>query len=434
VLAGTGAFVYTQVAMDLDESLDAALRGRLDALAAAARAPRLALGAVGTAAIGDPEDSFAQVLGRDGRLIAAAGAARGPALDPGQLERARRGPLRLERIVAGIEKHARVLARPLDRRADPRVILAGQSMDDRDAALRDLAAAFAIGGPVAVLLASALGYGLATLGLAPVEAMRRRAAEVSLTRGDERLPLPAAHDEIRRLGETLNDMLGRLRRSFARERRFVADASHELRTPIAVVKTELEGALRTGDYGPGVRDALLAAVEECDHLAQLAEDLLVIARADEGRLPVRREPLEIRAVLEGVRDRFVSRAAEHGREIDVDAPAGLRADADPLRLRQALGNLVDNALRHGDGVVRLSARPADAGVRIDVSDAGGGFAPGIVGHAFERFAAGDPGGGERHAGLGLAIVRAVTEAHGGSAEIVASDGATVRLWLPGGAP
>src|SRR4029453_18842316 len=116
--------------------------------------------------------------------------------------------------------------------------------------------------------------------------MRRRPAKVSLTHDGERLPLPAAHDEIRRLGETLNDMLDRLRRSFDRERQFVPDASHELRTPVAVVKTELEGALRTGDYGPQVREALVAAIDECDHLVQLAEDLLVLARAGEGQLPV----------------------------------------------------------------------------------------------------------------------------------------------------
>ena len=101
--------------------------------------------------------------------------------------------------------------------------------------------------------------------------------------------MPAAHDEVRRLGETLNEMLDRLRGSFERERRFVADASHELRTPVAVLKTELEGALRAGGHQPEVREALVAAIEECDHLAQLADDLLVVARAAEGGMPVRPE-------------------------------------------------------------------------------------------------------------------------------------------------
>jgi signal transduction histidine kinase len=264
--------------------------------------------------------------------------------------------------------------------------------------------------------------------------MRRRAAEVSLAREDERLPLPAARDEVRRLGETLNDMLDRLRRSFERERRFVADASHELRTPVAVVKTELEGALRTGDYGPQVREALVAAVEECDHLAQLAEDLLIIARAGDGQLPVRPEPIAVRFELEGVRERFSDRARQHSRAIRVDAPADLRVSADALRLRQALANLVDNALRHGEGEVVLSSRKASEGVELDVTDRGSGFAPDIAERAFERFTRGDRARTRGGAGLGMSIVQAVAEAHGGWAAIVPGTGTTVRVWLPNNGP
>ena len=111
--------------------------------------------------------------------------------------------------------------------------------------------------------------------------MRRRASEISLTGESERLPLAPARDEIRRLGETLNAMLDRLRRSFERERRFVADASHEFRSPIAVIKTELEGVLRTDGLGPHEREAIAAAAEECDRLAQLAEDQQVLGELGE---------------------------------------------------------------------------------------------------------------------------------------------------------
>ena len=151
-------------------------------------------------------------------------------------------------------------------------------------------------------------------------------------------------------------MLGRLRRSFERERRFVADASHELRTPVAVIKTELEGALRAGGHDPQVRAALVAAVEECDHLAQLAEDLLVLARSEEGGLPVRPEPVRGARALTGVRDRFIDRAGEQGRD-DPSAGRieGVSIDADPLRMRQALGNFVDNALRYGEGEIALAS-------------------------------------------------------------------------------
>jgi len=301
------------------------------------------------------------------------------------------------------------------------------AQDDRDDVLTGLITTFLVAGPVAVLLASMLGYLLAGVALKPVEAMRARAAEVSLAAGGERLPLPAARDEIRRLGETLNDMLDRLTRSFERERRFVADASHELRTPVAVLKTELEGALRAGEHAPEARAALVAAVEECDHLAQLAEDLLVLARAGEGRLPVRPEPLAVAALLEGVRDRFTDRARQRGREIRVAAAGNLEVTADPLRLRQALGNLVDNALRHGEGTITLTGRTADGGVALEVGDEGPGFGDDVAGRAFERFARGDAARTRGGTGLGLAIVRAIAEAHGGSASLA---GSGVRVWLP----
>jgi signal transduction histidine kinase len=397
VLIAAAAFVYAQLRADLDESVDAALASRATAVAASGAPAGVA---------SDSEDGFAQVESRDGQLLDSAGGARSVV-----------EPVSGERQVPGIDGTVRVLARP----TGAEVVVVGQSLDDRDEVLAGLIAAFAIGGPLAIVLASLLGYALAGAGLRPVEAMRRRAAA-----GDERLPLPAAHDEIRRLGETLNALLARLRGSIERERRFVADASHELRTPLAVLKTELEAALRSGDMGPEARAAVSAAIDECDRLAQLAEDLLVIARSAEGELPVRREDVAARPLLEGVRDRFADRAARAGRSIEV-ADGDVTISADPMRLRQALGNLVDNALRHGEGDVVLSAHTDDGGISLEVSDGGSGFAPDIADRAFERFARGDRARTRGGTGLGLAIVRAIAEAHGGRATL---DGATVRVWMP----
>ena len=273
-----------------------------------------------------------------------------------------------------------------------------------------------------------MGYWLARLGLRPVEEMRRTAGDISARRTGQRLPLPQAHDEVRRLGETLNDMLGRLERSFERERSFVSDASHELRTPIAVAKTELEGALRTGDFGPDVGDAIKVAIEECDSLSQLAEDLLVLARTDEGGLDLLLEPVPVRAVLDGVRDRFIDRAVSHGREIRVDVDGDPVVLGDRSRLRQALGNLVDNALRHGAGTVTLHAVALQDHVAMDVSDEGPGFPQELAQRAFDRFARGDDARTRAGAGLGLAIVQALAEAHGGEATI--SGPATVRVTVP----
>jgi signal transduction histidine kinase len=388
MLAVAWLFVYAWVRADLDESVDDALDARAAAVARSGAAAGLA---------GDAEDGFALVLD-DGRVVDRAGGVRGIV-----------EPFSGERRVAGIDGTVRVLARD--------GVVVGQSLEDRDEVLSGLVAAFALGGPLAVALASLLGYVLAGSALRPVEAMRRRAAA-----GDERLPLPAAHDEIHRLGATLNELLARLRDSLERERRFVADASHELRTPLAVLKTELEAGLR----GPDKDAAISNAIEACDRLAQLAEDLLVIARTADGELPVRREPVPARPLLEGVRDRFADRAERAGRAIRVE-DGELTLNADPLRLRQALGNLVDNALRHGDGDVVLRARGEDGGVSLEVADGGRGFGPDIADRAFDRFARGDLARTRGGTGLGLAIVRAIAEAHGGHATL---EGATVRVWMP----
>jgi two-component system, OmpR family, sensor kinase len=438
VLAAAGLFVYVRLKDDLDESVDAGLRARAAAVAGS-----------GEASAAEPEEAeegFAQVLSRSGEVLDATGGARGPVLTAAERARAGAGgTVLVERDVPGIEGIGRIRAGPVTAQqgaggdatgsapaTELAVFAVGQSLDDRDETLSGLVASFAVGGPVAVLLASLLGYLLASAGLRPVEAMRRRAGEISLTGDGERLPLPAAHDEVRRLGETLNEMLDRLRRSFDRERRFVADASHELRTPVAVIRAELEAALRAGGHDEQVREALVAALEECDHLAQLAEDLLVVARAAEGELPLRRETVEVGPLLEGVRVRFGDRAHEHGRDLRVDGGDGLRIEGDEFRLRQALGNLVDNAIRHGAGEIVLRARRGDTngGVELEVSDHGPGFAPELADRAFERFARGDTARTRGGTGLGLAIVRAIAEAHGGQAEIV--DRATVRLTLPSG--
>jgi two-component system, OmpR family, sensor kinase len=159
-----------------------------------------------------------------------------------------------------------------------------------------------------------------------------------------------------------------------------------------------------------------------------------VARAAEGELPIRREAIEVRPLLEGVRARFGDRARENGRALRVDGGDGLRVEADDLRLRQALGNLVDNALRHGAGEVVLRARRSErkGEVELEVADHGAGFDPELAGRAFERFARGDAARTRGGTGLGLAIVRAIAEAHGGGAEIAENGarGTTVRLWLP----
>jgi signal transduction histidine kinase len=436
VLVASAAFVFVRQRAALTETIDHGLERRSDDVAVVIHRPGARLRYAAGGRLTDPGDTFIQVLTRSGGRVEGTRAVQAPALSGPEARESSQGPTVFEHDLQGVEGTARMLARPITVDGRPLVLVVGISLADRDEALASLVRSFLIGVPIAVLLASAIGYWLARAGLAPVEAMRRRAKRVSLGRGSERLPLPAAHDEIHRLGATLNEMLARLEDSFQRERRFVADASHELRTPLAVLKAELEAAVRIGGGDPEVRKSLAVALEETDHLAQLADDLLLIARAADGRLPVRPEEVDVHELLERTRERFADRAGRQGRAIRVDAPEGASVSVDPLRARQALGNLVDNSLRHGAGEIRLSARRSTDGIEIDVADDGDGFPAELDGQAFERFTRGNGKDTRGGAGLGLAIVRAIAEAHGATATVVktGSAGATVRLRFPLAAP
>ncbi len=199
--------------------------------------------------------------------------------------------------------------------------MVARSLEPREETLKRLFRELLIAGPLALLLASLAGYGLAAAALRPVEAMRRRAAAVTAA-APGRLPVPPAKDEVSRLATTLNDMLARLQGAFEHERRFVSDASHELRTPLALLRTELELALRRPRSPAELEEALRSAAEETERLSRLAEDLLLIARADQGALPIRREAVPAAEVLAPVAARFTTRTRQLGRSVrteDTDA-------------------------------------------------------------------------------------------------------------------
>jgi two-component system, OmpR family, sensor kinase len=283
-----------------------------------------------------------------------------------------------------------------------------------------------------LILTSAGGYALAGAALRPIEAMRRRAAEISSSSLDERLPVTAVGDEIARLGETLNEMLARIEDGVVRERNFVTDASHELRTPLALLKTELELALRQERSAAELEQAIRSAAAETDRLGRIANDLLLLARSENGRLPLQLEAVDLADVLETVRGRFASRVDESDRAISVETNAARAFTADRLRLEQALGNMVDNAVRYGDGPITLTAVQRTATVELHVADEGHGFPPPFLERAFERFSRSHDVRSTSGSGLGLAIVAAVALAHGGTAHAAnrSDGGADVWMVLP----
>jgi signal transduction histidine kinase len=413
VLAAVGTFVYVRLDGSLTEQLDESLRTRAAALVplASAGSP---LGASGDETVVE--------------LVPATGGALVTADD---VARARAAPIVVERdAVPQFEgEGGRLLLTPVETDSGAYVLVVGGSLEDRDEALGGLLTALLVGGPLALLAASAAGYLLAGAALRPVEAMRRRAEAVSSDEPGARLPLPAADDEIRRLGTTLNEMLARLEEALERERRFTADASHELRTPLALLETELELALRRPRSRDDLEAALRSAAEEVDRLRRLADDLLVLAQLDRGGTQLRLEPIETEELLGSVARRFATRAAAEGRAIEVGEATG-SVQGDRLRLEQALGDLVDNALRHGGGTVRLASSAANGVVSIWVADDGAGFPPAFLSHAFERFSRPDDARSSGGAGLGLALVDAVAQAHGGTVRAANAGGASVTLALP----
>ena len=445
MLAATGVFVYLQFEHEANTALDSGLRSRADELSAAVR--QSGSRSVHNRHLVGKTDSFAEVLDPDGNVLdSSLTIGDTDLLDQEQLERAATEDIFVDSgSLPGTDGGVRLLATPVQAPGGTEIVVVGTSTAAREESSTDLLQLLLIGLPAALILASIAGYGVATAALRPVEAMRARAEEISTASAEERLPVPDTRDEVARLGNTLNEMLARLGDALERERAFVADASHELRTPLAILRTELELALAQGRTPEELRAALASAAEETDRLTQLSEDLLTIAQTERGELPLRLEPLRLADTFEAVERRFARRAEVAGRRIEVGEGGATELVADRLRLDQAVGTIVDNALRYGSGTITLSARAAgapdatgtaaaspapapDGAIEIHVTDEGEGFPPAFLDRAFERFSRA-PGVRDGGSGLGLAIVATVAEAHGGSAHAANRPQGGADVWL-----
>ena len=322
----------------------------------------------------------------------------------------------------------RVLSQRLD---DGRVLTVAVGTGPLDDVRHRLFEVVVIAAPVLLAVLALAGWLLVRAALRPVDVLTREAAAISSFDAGRGLPPIDGDDEIARLAATLDDMLARLRVAFEREQEFVDDASHELRTPIAVLRGEIELALSAAGDPDEVARALRSARGEAERLSRLAEDLLLLARERAGALVVRQDPVDLLDLAAGESERL-ERAL--GLRIQVSGdPVVVVGDAD--RLRQVLGNLAANSASAGatTALVRLTASRARA--TLEFADDGPGFAPEVADSLFERFVRGDRTRAGAGAGLGLPIVRAVVVAHGG--EVAACSGgplggAVVTVRLPHG--
>ncbi|MET9603819.1 HAMP domain-containing sensor histidine kinase [Streptomyces sp. NPDC006512] len=313
-------------------------------------------------------------------------------------------------------------ARPAGERA-PHVVYAMTVLGDVDDATRAIAAGLLAGAPPLIAFAAALAWWVTGHALRPATAIRTELAAVTASELDRRVPDPGGADEIAQLARTVNDTLDRLERSDARQRQFTADASHELRNPLAAVRSRLEVALAMARPD---RESVAAALAETERLQRIAADLLLLARLDGGPAP-RPEPVDL--ALLAAED--AARRPAPRVPLRLEAGVPVPAYGDPARLERALANLVDNALRHAGGGVVVRARAGGDWAVLEVVDDGPGIPEADRDRIFERFVRldadrGRAGGGT---GLGLAIAREIARAHGGDVRALPARGGGARLQL-----
>jgi signal transduction histidine kinase len=438
-LLALGTLLRVRLGAELLQGIDLDLRSRAQVVETAIAGRDTSVVRTGGSLI-DPDEAFAQVLDGTGRIVDTSSAVAGAAvLSALQLSEVT-GPTFFTTRVLGVDDPVRLLAVPTKGSPEPLFIVVGATLGDRNEAVGRLTLLLAILGPVALLIVSGAGWLLTGAALRPIERMRREAAAISHSELDRRLHVPPANDELGRLATTLNDMLARLEEAFRREGRLVDQASHELRTPLAVLRAELDLALLRARTPEETERTLRNASRETDRLVRLAEDLTVLARVRDGRLPVRRVPVSLGPFVEQICTAYRARGELAGIEICGKAD-GASVRMDPSRIRQAIEGLLDNALRStpAGGRIDIVAAAQDGTVRIEVRDSGRGFPAAMLERGIEPFAANAAGAlnggvdGERGAGLGLSIVRAVAEAHGGSVDLAndPASGANVTLTFTG---
>jgi signal transduction histidine kinase len=411
LLAGISVALYHAMSSALLDEIDTGLRFRANNLASE---PQTSVTEHRIGSLEEPAESFDQLVDLNGAVLRVTpGLPRAPWVPLPELRRVT-GPAFYRVALAGVADGARLMAIRLSGTDRGKVLVVGASMSDRADALNLLVVVLLAGGAVAVALACAAGWLTAGISLRPMERIRRQASAITASGIDRRLELPATNDELRRLAETLNDLLSRLDSALAAERRFIARASHELRTPLAALKAELDLARSRPRSADELRAAVESAAAETDRLVRLANDLLTMARSD-AELPIQRAPTNLRGLVLTAVELFAPRAAAADVEL-VWRASDATVAVDATRVRQALDNLLDNALRHTPrgGKVVVTAEVAGGTARISVTDTGPGF---------------DLSAAEDGRGMGLRIVRSIAAGHGGHVSAEPGAGASIVLVL-----
>ena len=425
VLLATSGFVFWRVQHALDRQVDRDLKSYHDVVAQAVGTE--------TEVPSQTPGQYYQVFSADGTV--AFGSSKTPIprlLSAASVERAGRGKtVHVDRgyFFPASSVAFRLEATAVDSPSGRVVVAAAISRQPRDEALRELLGQLLLADLLVLLAASYVGYRTARGALDPVERYRRAAKQAGERPGD-RLPVADDRDdELTRLGHTFNGLLSRIEAETEREHRYIADASHELRTPLSLLKAEVELALHNPRDAEYLRGVLVAVSAEVDRLADLSNSLLDLEELESG-VAASEADIDIAGLLAAIAARHRPVLEREGRTITSTADAGLFRLSEPW-LVAALNNLISNAIRYGAGEVSLSAGATDGSLIFAVEDAGEGFPAEMRDQAFDRFVRADQARTTRGSGLGLALVKAVAEAHGGTAYIALSGSPTrVAIELP----
>ena len=440
VIVALGAFVVIRLRADMTADFDRSLRSAAAQISAGyERGGPLEFTSLSTTVRRVlPADSGSQLIAAGGRIADAAGPDLPPTplVDAGQRRRVLAGGTVLDTARGPSDSERfRVFATRVQRGTRREVIVVASSLEGVDAAVHRVLVLLLIAGPVALAAVAAGGWWLARSALRPVDRLTREAERIEVDSLHERVRVPPRSDEVAHLAVTLNRMLERLDRGVEDKRRLVADASHELRTPLAVMRSELDVALAYEELQPEARDVLESTREEVERMSRTVDNLLTLARADEGRLELLRRQFDLRAVADEVALELEPVANERGVALTATGE-GATVDGDRERVRQVAANFVDNAVKYSPpgGSVRIEVTRGEHEAELRVSDDGLGIPAHALPHVFDRFyrvdSARDRDSGG--SGLGLAICREIASAHGGRvhAESEEGRGSSFALVLP----
>ncbi len=309
----------------------------------------------------------------------------------------------------------------------------GKDLHEINELLKGLISAYLLTLPLVAIAGGVGAWWIARRAAAPVQAIANRAENISASDLDQRLPVPQSHDEIAHLARVLNATFERLQRSFEQVTRFTSDASHELKTPLSLMRAQLESTLDSPRVGSEQRELLSDLIEQCSEISQIIDGLLFLSRADDRRLALEREPVDLVALVEDLREDAEILAGERELALQFHLPGHLIVTGDDRLLRRAVMNLIDNAIKYNleSGSVVISGSVEGRSSLLTFRNTGPGIPHGAREKIFERFYRNDParGSGISGHGLGLSITREIVRAHGGEVSLAHSDEACTEFWL-----